>query len=146
MCITRLLPLSLLISICAVSAVAQSPSESVPGSFYSEPVGALPQPALAHLRLDQIQQPVDIDRLYLPYATPEADRAGERDWNIKVPPPSYRRALDQNDATCYSIRSYRVTRDDPESDSTRLVAYSTCQPAARYQVKEAGARQAIVPR
>jgi hypothetical protein len=48
--------------------------------------------------------------------------------------------------TCLSIRSYRVTRDDPESDTTRLVGYSTCQPAAKFQVKEANERQEIVPR
>jgi hypothetical protein len=39
---------------------------------------------------------------------------------------------------CYSIRSYRVTRDDPESDSTRVVGYSTCQPAVRFHVKDTG--------
>jgi hypothetical protein len=146
MCITRLLLLSLLISVCAVSAAAQSPSENIPGSFYSEPVGALPQDALAHLRLDPIQQPIDIDRLYLPYSKPEVDRAGEHDWNIKVPPLSHKRVLDQNDATCYSIRSYRVTRDDPQSDMTRPAGYSTCQPSTKFQVKEAGERQEIVPR
>jgi hypothetical protein len=54
-------------------------------------------------------------------------------------------ALD-SDATCYSIRSYRVTRDNPESDTTRLVGYSRCQPAIKVQVKEAGERQEIVPR
>jgi hypothetical protein len=47
-------------------------------------------------------------------------------------------AGEQSDGTCYSIRSYRVTRDDPESDSTRLAGYSTCQPAARFQLKDAG--------
>jgi hypothetical protein len=46
-------------------------------------------------------------------------------------------ALEQDNATCYSIRLYRVKRDDPESDTTRAASYSTCQPSARFQVKTA---------
>jgi hypothetical protein len=41
------------------------------------------------------------------------------------------------DATCYSIRSYVVARDDKDSDSTHPVGSSTCQPASRYRVKKA---------
>ncbi len=37
--------------------------------------------------------------------------------------------------TCYAIRSYVVARDSKDSDSTHMVKYSTCQPAARYQLK-----------
>jgi hypothetical protein len=32
---------------------------------------------------------------------------------------------------CLAIRSYRVVRDDPHSDSVHRVAYTTCVPAAR---------------
>jgi hypothetical protein len=52
----------------------------------------------------------------------------------------------QNDEACYTIRSYRVTRDDPRSDSTRLAGYSTCQRAVRFQVKEAVDSLEVVPR
>jgi hypothetical protein len=38
-------------------------------------------------------------------------------------------------ATCYKIRSYVVARDTKHSDSTHPVSYSTCQPAARYQLR-----------
>lgn len=38
-------------------------------------------------------------------------------------------------ATCYKIRSYVVARDSKNSDSTHPVSYSTCQPAARYQLR-----------
>lgn len=55
-------------------------------------------------------------------------------------------ALNQNDATCYSIRLYRVKRDDPESDTTRAAGYSTCQPSARFQVKTAVETVEIAPR
>jgi hypothetical protein len=36
---------------------------------------------------------------------------------------------------CYAIRSYVVARDSKNSDSTHPVSYSTCQPAARYQLR-----------
>ena len=39
------------------------------------------------------------------------------------------------DTTCLKIRSYVVARDSKDSDSTHPVSYSTCQPAARYQLK-----------
>jgi hypothetical protein len=143
--IPRLLVFSLLIATFVTPVLAQSPSDNIPGSFYSEPSGPLPPDALAHLRLDPIQQPIDIDRLYLPYSKADSVRASEHDWN-KLPSHLDKRAPSQNDVTCLSIRSYRVTRDDPESDTTRLVGYSTCQPAAKFQVKEANERQEIVPR
>src|ERR1700730_15098303 len=37
-----------------------------------------------------------------------------------------------NDVDCYTLRSYRVTRDDPQSDVVRPAGYSECQPAARF--------------
>jgi hypothetical protein len=148
MYIPRLLILSLLISACVVPTAAQSPSDNIPGSFYSEPLGVLPPDALASLPLIPIQLPIDIDidRLYLPHAKSEAAGASEHDWTFKPWPQSPARVLPQKDATCYSIRSYRVTRDDPASDTTRLVSYSTCQPSTKFQVKEANERQEIVPR
>lgn len=39
----------------------------------------------------------------------------------------------QSDTLCYSMRSYKVARDNPDSDSTHAVGYSTCQPAARFR-------------
>jgi hypothetical protein len=150
MFISRLLVLSLLISSCVAAAAAQKPSDNIPGSFYSQPPGPLPQHEQVNLRLIPIQRPIDVDRLYSPYAKRKAARAGEDDWSIKWLSPSDKRVLvtnaDPNDATCYSMRSYRVTRDDPESDSTRPAGYSTCQPATKFQVKEANDRQQIVPR
>jgi hypothetical protein len=43
----------------------------------------------------------------------------------------------QSDTVCYSIRSYVVARDDPQSDTTRPAGYSTCQLSTRYRVKAA---------
>jgi len=42
---------------------------------------------------------------------------------------------------CYNIRSYVVARDEKDSDSTHPVKSSTCQPATRYHVKNAGAQR-----
>lgn len=60
-------------------------------------------------------------------------------------PGTYRKILPADQSTCYSIRGYRVTRDDPESDSTRPSGYSTCQPSDRFELKGAGEQQ-ILPR
>jgi hypothetical protein len=43
----------------------------------------------------------------------------------------------ESDTTCYVIRSYRVARDSPDSDSTHAVGSSTCQRASRYRLKSA---------
>jgi hypothetical protein len=45
---------------------------------------------------------------------------------------------------CYSIETYRVTRDDPHSDITRPAGHSECQTAARFQMKDIG-DQAVKP-
>jgi hypothetical protein len=47
----------------------------------------------------------------------------------------------ESDTTCYSIRTYRVARDSPDSDSTHPVGTSTCQRATRYQLKSADIQQ-----
>ena len=54
--------------------------------------------------------------------------------------------LARDDRDCLTLRTYRVTRDDPESDSTRLAGYSECQPAARFQMKTAVESREIAPR
>jgi hypothetical protein len=41
------------------------------------------------------------------------------------------------DLTCYTIESYRVKRQSPNSDVTELAGHSTCQPASKYGVKKA---------
>lgn len=48
--------------------------------------------------------------------------------------------------TCYAIRSYVVARDSNDSDSTHPVRYSTCQPAARYQLRTTEVRSGSADR
>jgi hypothetical protein len=55
--------------------------------------------------------------------------------------------LQQDEKTCYTIRTYRVARESPDSDSTRPAGYSTCQRATRFQLKEAvDSREIVSPK
>jgi hypothetical protein len=45
--------------------------------------------------------------------------------------------LAQNAAPCYTIRSYRFARENPKSDSTSFIGYSTCQPGNEFHRKDA---------
>jgi hypothetical protein len=40
------------------------------------------------------------------------------------------------DLTCYTVQSYLVKRQSPDSDAVEPVGYSTCQRASRYSVKK----------
>ena len=42
------------------------------------------------------------------------------------------------DKVCYRIRSYIVSRENRDSDSTKLVGYSTCQPSSKYELRITG--------
>ena len=46
----------------------------------------------------------------------------------------------QDDSLCYSIRNYKVARDNSQSDSTHAVGYSICQPATRFRMHTAELR------
>ena len=117
MCTLRLLVLSLLLSVCVAPVAAQSSLDRNP------------QPSI---RLDQIIPPPEFRRpeLQPPF---HSDGIGLSDQRYVL-----LRTGEQSDVTCYSIRSYRVTRDDPDSDSTSLAGYSTCQPVSQFQLKDAG--------
>jgi|HubBroStandDraft_4_1064222.scaffolds.fasta_scaffold168635_2 hypothetical protein len=118
MSIPRLLILSVMMLAWVAPLGAQSPEK-----------GATPPPA---------------DGLNLPRTTPVAPGTGEDTSTARTASKLLQSkllqralALEQDNATCYSIRLYRVKRDDPESDTTRAASYSTCQPSARFQVKTA---------
>jgi hypothetical protein len=49
----------------------------------------------------------------------------------------------ESDTICYVIRSYVVSRDSKDSDSTHAAGYSTCQPSSRYRVKTTEMRSVI---
>ena len=41
------------------------------------------------------------------------------------------------DDTCFLIRSYKVVREDPNSDAVTPKGYSTCQPSSRFDLRHA---------
>ena len=115
MCIPRLLVLSSLLSVGVAPIAAQSSLD------------ANPQPGI---RLDQIIPPLEFRRPLLPLGLQprfHSDGIGLSDQRyVQL------RAGEQSDVTCYAIGSYRVTRDDPESDSTSPAGYSTCHPSLSF--------------
>jgi hypothetical protein len=133
--IPRLLVLALLISPCVARVAAQSSPDKT---------AAVSQP-----RLDGLVAPPEFRAhvLPLPARSPNL-RTRNRDIQpqLRSLPFDSTLAQDDRDKVCYSIRSYRVTRDEPGSDSTRLAGYSECQPAARFQVRTAVDSREPVPR
>lgn len=140
MCIPRLLLLSLLLSVCVAPVVAQSSpdnrSSDKNASSQSQLDGltAPPQfrshvPTLSQRALDGIS------------GNPSSSRVHSDQFKVlPLVKPG------QADASCFYMRTYRVTRDDPQSDTTRPAGYSTCQLAGRYQTKNAVEVLEIVPR
>jgi hypothetical protein len=120
MCVPHVLLVTLLIPISGVPLAAQSLPEKSP---VLQLLPTRPQDVQAGIRVDQFQ------------LSPRPDE--DNPWHI-IPEPEFLAPILASDATCYSLRTYRVTRDDPESDSTRLAGYSTCQSAAGFRVKDIG--------
>jgi hypothetical protein len=44
----------------------------------------------------------------------------------------------ETEPVCYQIRSYLMAKDDPESDTTSFVGYSTCRMSSRFATRHAG--------
>jgi hypothetical protein len=116
MSIPRLLFLSLLISLCVATAAAQSSPSDSSGN---ERTGN-----------ERTVQPGN-------------DSAVVRSLDSRIP---HILTLQQDEKTCYTIRTYRVARESPDSDLTRPAGYSTCQRATRFQLKETVDSREIVPR
>jgi hypothetical protein len=123
MYIPRLLVLPVLISVFVAPVEAQSSPDKSPIHRF---LLTLPQDAQAGIRADHFQLSCH----------PDGINQSHNIFPLEV--RAHVLPLEQSDVTCYSIRTYRVTRDDPESDSTRPAGYSTCEPAARFRVKDAG--------
>jgi hypothetical protein len=103
------LVLSLLILLCVATVAAQSPSDK---------------------RTDSSS--------VAPTQTDQASIDSKNDSLVVRPLDSHTQhilTLGQNEATCYTLRTYRVTRDDPKSDTTRPAGYATCQRSTRFQLR-----------
>jgi hypothetical protein len=103
MSIFRLLPLSLLIG--AATVAAQSTPQNGPDAVQSTNSGTLNIHAAARWEQSSLAP------------MPAIDLDGQP----------------QTDTLCYSMRTYKVARNNPDSDATHPIGYSTCQPAARFR-------------
>ena len=139
----RLLLLSLLILPCVATAAAQSSSSDI--SEFSQPASALPRSPQATGSV-QFQLPFLADGQSL---SDNEGTIGGNDADVTRTLDSRAQhllTLQQDEKTCYTIRTYRVARESPDSDSTRAAGYSTCQRATRFQLKEAVDSREIAPR
>ena len=141
----RFMLLSLLISLCAATVAAQS-SQQTP----SPPLQPAPQNAQSDA--DLFPFPFTLDGLSLSPATAAAkddSHALDSTIHLAADPLEARGqhilTLEQEQATCYTIRAYRVARITPNSDTTKPAGYSTCQPASRIQLKTAVDSREIAP-
>lgn len=138
---SRPLILSLLIVLCAATVAAQSPSNKIPDSSQPLPVLA-PNPEAAP-NVFQPQRLFDMSGLNLL----PADRTSERKDDFRLESRRQRPiTLELNDTICYTVRTYRVARENPDSDAVRPAGYSTCQRASRFQFRTAVDSREVAPR
>lgn len=103
-----------------------------------------PKPASSsQAHLDDLVAPMESDV--------QISSAPEAEWDRDAARQSFstlrfRSKFGEEDPTCFYIRSYRLTRDDPHSDATRLAGHSTCTPSSRFQTRRAVQVLEIVPR
>jgi hypothetical protein len=128
MLIPRLLFPALLVSVCVAPLAAQSSPDKKPVSS-RPPLGGLITPSEFRTNAPTLEF-----KGQLAGQSPEAiPKPHAPKLELRKQDPT----LAQDDTVCLYIRSYRVIRDDPKSDSTRLAGYSECQPAARFRMKSA---------
>jgi hypothetical protein len=146
MSILRLLLLSSLIAVYVAPLAAQSSPDEKPLAF--PPLVNLPDSSSRDIRVDQFRLAPG-SQIESSSADVLADLSSGH-YGLHPAPTRRSRMQDssdgQNGATCYAMRTYRVVRDDPHSDSTRPAGYSTCQPATRFRLKSAvDSQEAVLP-
>jgi hypothetical protein len=137
MSISRLIVIPLLTAVCALPAVAQAPLARASATL--PPQVKLPSDSSDRILVEQFRLPAK------PLLDSHDGTFAGLSPNELQPSQGFplRRFLKPDTAqedwasTCYSIRSYRMKRDDPQTDVTRPDGYSTCQPASRFGVKSA---------
>jgi hypothetical protein len=135
--ISRLLPVSLLIAVCAAQVVAQSSTERTSTTIQSTDSARQNSSASADLSLLfpnlQTEQGAaePMDQIHVGEYSPRLSQFSVPRFLLRIPD---RQAMD-DDTLCYTVRSYKVARDNPHSDSTHAAGSSTCQPAARFHTR-----------
>jgi hypothetical protein len=139
--IPRLLLLPLLLSVCVAPVVAQSSPDNRSSDKHA---------FSSQSQLDGLTAPSEF-RSHVPTLSQRAlDGISGSPSSSGVPYDQFKvlplARLGPTDTSCFYMRTYRVTRDEPQSDTTRGAGYSTCQLAGRYQTKNAVEVLAIAPR
>ena len=127
MSIFRLLPFSLLIAVGVATAAAQS-SPGNTATTVQSPNSSESNLLSSNLQPD-LSPPNPLDRIHVEQYRPRLSQFAPPRMLLNGPDPQM-----LGDNFCYSMRSYKVARDDPHSDSTHAAGYSTCQPSARFHV------------
>jgi len=130
MLVSRLLLLSMMVSVPAVSAMAQT---APPAGNAAVPPQLSPAPEPGQIRVPQLQlhAPTVIipsdgsPRLFA--AVPDADA-------LQRLLPG-KRITRGNGQVCYSIRDYRFRQENPGSDATKFSGSSTCRDAKSIHLK-----------
>jgi hypothetical protein len=133
MSIFRLLPFSLAIAAGVATSAAQTPSAKTPITIQSmDARGPNSSANMNDLSFDLTAgstSPNLLDRVLTGDYTLQLNQ-------FSVPHPwlsADSGSQVQGDYFCLTMRTYKVARDDRNSDSTHPVSYSTCQPAARFR-------------
>jgi len=141
MTIPRPLILGSLLSLCVVAAAAQALPQTGPDS--SQPAAVLSRNAEASI----VFFPLFDDWPNSSTSTPGNSQSEHNSGKMPVPVHTQHiLTMEQNEATCLTLRTYRVARVSPDSDTIRPAGYSTCQPTSRFQLKTAVDSKAIEPR
>jgi hypothetical protein len=136
-------PVSLLIAVSAAPAAAQSSSEKNPVAVLSQEPGqsnssANPDPHFPNLISPDLLSPSLAAGLN-PAQPPDRMRIDQyrlRSNEFATPRVVYGPdGQPLADNVCYTMRSYRVVRDSPRSDTTHAGSYTTCQAATRFRVR-----------
>jgi hypothetical protein len=131
MSIFRLSPLSLLILVIVATSAAQSAPSATPFIARSTEPAQFISPSANSFssNLQSELKPNAADHILLgdyrprqsQFSVPRNWLHNNSDWQS------------QADSVCLKMRTYKVARDGPRSDSTHPAGYSTCQPSARFQ-------------
>jgi hypothetical protein len=120
MSIFRLLPLLLLIAAGAASLTAQSSPEKILVASQPADSRQLNSPAAAEQNVLKPLNGIGTDGNNLKAAPPPRFLTDQDSWSSQ-------------DNVCLTMRTYKVARDNPHSDSTHAAGYTTCQPGARFR-------------
>jgi hypothetical protein len=130
---SRLLSFTLLFAVCTGPVLAQSSPEKTPIAIQSADSATQNATTPDFPFLFPSPQPeqtpsATLDRIHVGEYNPQSTQFSVPRFLVRN---SDQQSLD-DDNLCYTVRSYKVARDNPHSDSTHAVGSSTCQPAARF--------------